>query len=445
MCGAMTAATCVPSRAMLHTGKHTFHLREHGSRFDPNDTTIGETLRKNGYYSFFTGKRHSLDREMLKRSFDDGGVVMGYAGYLLDKRRMPMHQWDPEAVYDYDTGFIVSGEPGHPRVSVPHIKEKEQETAGPYSTEIYVDEAVDFIINYNGNKPWFSYVALSSPHDPHEAPESIRKLYNPETIPLPPNFLAQHPFDNGDLGARDEILAALPREPNEIKQRIADYYAATTYLDLHFGRIIDALESTKQLDNTIIIFAGDSGLAVGQHGLLGKQNLYDDAGVHVPCVMAGPGIPKGKRIDALLPTYDIFPTICEMTGIAIPETIDGISAVPLFKGQKELHKSLYMPYMEFQRAVVEKRYKLIEYVNADIDFDRRQGNYGTRYTQLFDLLKDPWETTNLADKPKHAATLKRMRKRMLELRDEFDDGTERGKKIAPEMHERYVEFWEKYK
>ena len=365
MMGGMTGATCVPSRAMLHTERHLFHLRNRGFSFSSDDITLGEIFRKAGYATYFTGKRHSLTRDRIKRGYTQGGIVMGFGGYLTDKRRMPMHDWDPTGRYDKKDAYIVSSTSGYPKVPVPSQKKKDTVPAGPFATQLYVDPAVEWISSYRGDSPWFMYVALSAPHDPHEAPESIRKLYDPDKIPLPPNFRTRHPFDNGDLYVRDEKLLQSPRDPQQVKQKIADYYAAVTYLDAQFGRLIEALEKSNQLENTLIIFTGDSGLAVGQHGLLGKQNLYDDAGVHVPLILAGPGVPQNQRRSALVTTCDIFPTLCDLTGITTPTSIDGQSMMPLLLDSGvQIRECIYLAYREYQRAVVEPRYKLVEYVQA---------------------------------------------------------------------------------
>jgi len=108
---------------------------------------------------------------------------------------------------------------------------------------------------------------------------------------------------------------------------IADYYACVTGLDFHVGRIFEELKTSGQWDNTIVVFTGDNGLSLGEHGLFGKQNLYEFGGMHVPLVVAGPGIPKG-RSDALVYLMDLFPTFCELAGATPPPGIDGKSLVP---------------------------------------------------------------------------------------------------------------------
>ena len=99
--------------------------------------------------------------------------------------------------------------------------------------------------------------------------------------------------------------------------KLARYYASTTYWDAQVGRLIAALKEAKQFDNTIFVIAGDNGLSLGEHGLLGKQNLYEFGGMHVPLIFAGPGIPKGET-KSFAYLMDIYPTLCEMTGTPVP-------------------------------------------------------------------------------------------------------------------------------
>jgi len=158
-----------------------------------------------------------------------------------------------------------------------------------------------------------------------------------------------------------------------------------THLDDQIGRVLKALEESGQVDNTIIIFAGDNGLAVGQHGLLGKQNLYEHS-VRVPLIIGGPNLPQGEKCDALCYLLDIFPTICELVDIPLPETVEGKSLVPLITGEKKkIRDYVFGAYKNFQRMVSDGHWKLILY-NVE----------GKQTTQLFDLQNDPWEIKNLA-------------------------------------------------
>ncbi len=235
-------------------------------------------------------------------------------------------------------------------------------------------------------------------------------MYNPAEIALPQNFMSEHPFDNGELKIRDEQLAPWPRTPEIIRQHIVDYYAMITHLDVHIGRVLTALDETSQADNTIIIFAGDNGLAIGQHGLMGKQNLYDHS-VRVPLVISGPGLPQGQRSDALCYLLDIFPTLCDLLDLPIPASVEGKSLAPIINEEQEtLRDTLFFAYKHYQRAVSDNRYKLIEYFVE-----------GSRTTQLFDRAEDPWEINNLSADSDYSSHLTRLREELSRWQERVGD------------------------
>jgi arylsulfatase A-like enzyme len=162
--------------------------------------------------------------------------------------------------------------------------------------------------------------------------------------------------------------------------------------------------------DTIVVMAGDNGLALGQHGLMGKQNLYEHS-VRVPLLMSGPGVPKGQRRDSPCYLLDIFPTLCGLTGLAVPESVQGRSLVAALSDRAGAARDvLYLAYSSVQRGVKDRSHKLIEYVVG-----------GERTTQLFDLARDPRERENLAGRPGQAALLRQMRMELLRERDAWDD------------------------
>ncbi len=188
---------------------------------------------------------------------------------------------------------------------------------------------------------------------------------------------------------RDEKLAPWPRTPEVVRRHLADYYASIEFLDQQFGRIIAALDASGRIDNTLIVFASDHGLAIGSHGLFGKQNLYEHS-MNSPLIIAGPGIPQGKRIAALCYLLDIFPTRGDLANVPGPDASEGRSLGPILAGrQKSVYESIFTAYTDVQRAVRNERWKLIVY---------RQINT----SQLFDLASDPGELHDLANDPKHA-------------------------------------------
>jgi arylsulfatase A-like enzyme len=227
---------------------------------------------------------------------------------------------------------------------------------------------------------------------------------------VPKNFLPVHPFGNGDMKTRDEALAPWPRTPQIAREHIAAYYAMITHVDAQIGRVLDTLEETGHARDTIVIFAADNGLAVGQHGLFGKQNIYDHS-VRVPLVIGGPGLPKAKRADTLCYLLDIFPTVCDFTGLPVPGTVEGRTLSPALKNPAaRVRDSVFLAYRHVQRGVRTDDWKLILY-NVQ----------GKRTTQLFDLRKDPWEMNNLASEPEQAGRIGEMTALLKKWMKETDD------------------------
>jgi arylsulfatase A-like enzyme len=362
--GAQQGAVCVPSRAMVMTGRTLFHadvnLKE--------QPTWPEAFARAGYTTFMTGKWHN-QLESAVRIFQEGKAV--FFGGMGDPYKLP--------VQDFQAG----GRPTARRES------------GKHSAELFADTAIDFLKRHKGEQPFLCYVAFNAPHDPRLAPKEYHDRANADKPPLPPNFMPQHPFNNGDLIGRDERLAPWPRTPEVVRQHLADYYASITFLDMQVGRILDALKESGRHDNTLIVFSSDHGLAIGSHGLFGKQNLYDHS-MHAPLIFAGPGVPRGKRTDALCYLLDSFPTLGDLAEVAGPEGSEGKSLAPVFTGKQAAGRdSLFTAYRTLQRAIRDERWKLIVYPQVN-------------KVQLFDLLNDPAEMKDLTDDKAHAAEVERL-------------------------------------
>ncbi|MDW7658953.1 MAG: sulfatase-like hydrolase/transferase [Bacillota bacterium] len=400
-CGT-SGAVCMPSRAMIHTGRTLFHLQQEGQEIPPEHTTLGECFRSADYRTFGTGKWHN-GTAAYARSFTDGGSI--FFGGMWDHWNVPVCDHDPTGAYDNEINCIMNFQ-ANSAVTRVHC---DRYTPGKHSTELISDEAVQFIGGYSTDQPFFMYVSYLAPHDPRSMPERFKALYDPESIALPENFMSEHPFQYGVQHIRDEVLAASPRDPAEIRRHLAEYYAMITHLDFEIGRILQALDESGQMDETIIVLAGDNGLALGQHGLMGKQNCYDHS-IRIPLIFCGPGIPVGQRCDQYAYLLDIYPTLCELLSIEQPATVEGLSLLPSMQNpQVSVRDTLYFAYTDLIRSVKDDRYKLIEYA----------GNI--RQTQLFDLLQDPAERQNLYGQEDHAAIVDRLRLELMNFRDQWDD------------------------
>jgi arylsulfatase A-like enzyme len=401
--GGTSGAVCMPSRAMLMTGRTLFHLDRQGQDIPADHVMLGECLQQAGYATFGTGKWHN-GTTAYARSFTDGGEIM--FGGMNDHWNVPACDFHADGNYPEPQEFHARW--GTVRM---RLNQRCDHVGRKHSSELFCDETIDFLrARRPQDRPFFAYISFMAPHDPREMPVEFLNMYDPDRITLPPNFLPKHPFDNGALRIRDELLAGFPRTEEEVRRHLADYYAMITHADAQIGRVLETLDEIGEADNTIVVFAGDNGLAIGQHGLMGKQSLYEHS-IHVPLLFAGPGVPAGQRRDAFCYLLDIFPTLCDLTGVGIPETVEGRSLAPILQdAAAPAREKLIFAYTRIHRGARDDRYKLIEYA---VD--------GKRTTQLFDLLDDPHEMNNLADAPEHAEPLVALRTEMRRWRDEFDD------------------------
>ncbi len=387
--GSTMPAVCCPSRAMLMSGRTLYRA--------PRDlaatVAFPEVFQQAGYTTFSTGKWHN-EPASFARCFADGAKI--FFGGMSDHHQVPVHDFDPTGRYPQQARY----------------------TGEKFSSELFADAAVEFLHKRDPQRPFLLYFSSTAPHDPRTPPQQYADMYHPADIPLPENFMPRHPFDNGEMEIRDEQLAPWPRTPDVVRRHLADYYGMISHLDDHIGRVLEALEATGEADKTIIVFAGDNGLALGQHGLLGKQNLYEHS-VRVPLVISGPGLPAGERRQALCYLLDIFPTLTDLIGLETPEAVEGISLAPVIKGEAEqVRDDLFFAYRNCQRCLRDRRYKLIEYLVN-----------GTTTTQLFDIVADPWETSNLAGNSDYSEQLMAMRRRLTDWQAEVDDPLLQG--LAP--------------
>jgi len=343
--GSNSPAVCLPSRNMLLSGR--YYSRWAGRDFAPADqSNLPDALKRAGYETWHEGKRGNTAREIHTR-------------------------------FDHSS----------------YIVEDECRTSGEHGKQC-VDDAIEFLRSRSADRPFFIHLELEGPHDPRVAAQHYLDQYKRDQIPLPVNFLPEHPFDNGELKIRDEQLEQWPRTPDAIRRHLHEYYACITSIDGHIGRLLTVLRELGEYERTIIIFSSDNGLALGSHGLMGKQNLYE-AGMKVPLILSGPRIASGSS-DALVYLLDIFPTVCDLIGAPVPPALDGRSLMPVIAGKSPgVRDTLFLAYRDVQRAVRDERWKLIVYPQI-------------QRMQLFDLLADPGETSDLSSDPAQRERLSRM-------------------------------------
>jgi arylsulfatase A-like enzyme len=354
--GGNVPAVCLPSRTMLISGRSLFHL-----------------------------KGATADASSLPRSFNDAG----YLTYHHGKRGNT-----PQAI---QANYQINK----------YLKNDQQERSSGYPGKEIADEAIAFLGDRPRDKPFFMYLAFANPHDPRVVNREYRDRYDEPSMPLPKNYRPFHPFNNGELLIRDEQLAPWPRTPEVVREHLTDYYGVITYLDMQIGRILQALKDQRVYDDTIIVFSSDHGLAVGSHGLFGKQNIYED-GMKVPLIVAGPGIPRG-RSDAFAYLFDVYPTLCGLAGLPEPSGIDGKSLAPVIRGQSRgVRDAVFLAYRDVQRSIRLGDWKLIRYPQIN-------------RSQLFNLKDDPSEINDLADDPRHADRVKELTAALADEQKAYDD------------------------
>ncbi len=396
--GSWTPAVCIASRMMLVTGLNTFRA-DRDRDFTP---LWGQTFRNAGYHTYLVGKWH-LDPTMMQRCFDEMGPIglgMFESGPAAYQRPRPGDPWTP-------WNKNLKGHWLHTK-----LWQNTAEDAIHHSCRIYTDCAVDYLQHKvpRLKKPFLMYVGFNSPHDPRQSPKEFVDLFPRNRIQIPPNYLPEFPFDNGFLRGRDEELAPFPRTKAAVQLHRSEYYALIAYLDQHIGRILDALERSGKARNTYVIFTADHGLAVGQHGLMGKQSLFDHS-IRMPWLITGPGVPKGKRVDDLVYQHCTFATTCELASIPIPESVEFPSIAGLIKDDgKPKYDAIFSRYLNFQRTVRQDDYKLIVYPQIN-------------KVQLFDLKKNPWETLDqdLADRRALAPVRKHLMQQLHQFQVELND------------------------
>jgi len=368
--GGLIAAVCSPARASLLTGRHVVAANAAPeASSDPackvaipaGLATLPEIFRRAGYETFLTGKWHN-DPAALHRSFTAGRRI--FIGGMSDHTRVPLHDYSPAGDYS----------------GAPHF-----ETG--FSTELFCDAAIDFLAARPGAPaPFFLHLSLTSPHDPRTPPGSYANEYAPATLPLPPGFLPEHPFDNGEMQIRDETLAPKPLTPPVIRRQLADYYGMIAHQDAQLGRVFAALRRAGLESSTIVVYVSDHGLALGSHGLLGKQNLYEHS-VRVPLLLSGPGVPAGRVDHGLAYSLDLFATLAQLAGLAVPSGLDSRALLANGAGAPG-RAQVFALYKDCQRMVNDGRWKLIRYHVQ-----------GRETLQLFDLKNDPREEHNRIREP----------------------------------------------
>ncbi|MCA9159079.1 MAG: sulfatase-like hydrolase/transferase [Planctomycetales bacterium] len=360
--GAFQGAVCTPSRHMIMTGRTVWHLPigpgvDRHCPPDLEQNTIPAVFNRAGYATMRTCKN---------------GNSYEAANKLFTVRHDASKRGGTEE----------TGSAWHAEQVLNYLRDRE---------------------TTRDTKPFLIYFGFSHPHDIRDGTPELLAKYgavnhtdrdslppaNDKQPPLPSNYLPAHPFPDGHPDLRDEVAVSGvwdKRDPRTIRNEIGRYNACSENIDIQIGRVLEKLAAMDELDNTYIFYTSDHGIAVGRHGLQGKQNLYEHTW-RVPFIVKGPGIKPGSRATGNIYLLDTLVTLCDVAGVEAPDSNEGISFKSVLEGrQATIRDVMYGTYSggtkPGMRSVRRGDWKLIEYDVLD---------GAVREKQLFNLAENPNE------------------------------------------------------
>jgi arylsulfatase A-like enzyme len=439
---------CGPARATLLTGQHSHKngIKDNRTRFDSSKTTLPQLLRQAGYQTAIVGKWHL---HSYPQGFDYWKILPGQ-GLYYDPRMINMHG---------DT-TVIRG----------------------YATDVITDEALNWLDNRDKQKPFLLLLHHKAPHRNFVPKLKWLEIFSKKIFPEPPTLYAdmkQHgkawqtqkmsilhdmtlgtdlkvnpvyfaelkgfKIDSGDIRGYHAIMNRIPepdrRRMKEIYEErgkqllkvwgsdslvlkikyqwyIQDFMACVASLDENTGRVLDYLDKNNLTPNTVVMYTADQGFYLGENGWFDKRWMYD-VSMQSPLLVRWPGkIKPGSVTTQLTQNIDFAPTMLDIAGQKVPDWMDGISLKPLLTGKQTVlsRKDLYYHYYEYpidhyvapHLGIRGERYKLIYF-------------YTIGEWEFYDLKTDPDEQQNRIHSAKHKSLMQRMKIRLLQLRDKYND------------------------
>lgn len=419
--GAWCGGVCTPSRHMIMSGRTLWHI--------PDKTTPGRSpLSADPKYVPTDLPDHTLAAVFNAAGYNTMRTCKAGNSYAAANKKFSVVR---DAVKRGDTDESGSG--WHAKQVLEYLDQREA------SKE---------------TKPFLIYFGFSHPHDTRDGKPELLAKYgavnhrdknvlppaHPKQPKLPRNYLPVHPFDNTDMNVRDEVNVQgvwRNRDERTIRNELGREFACSENIDIQIGTVLKKLEEMGELENTYIFYTADHGIAIGRHGLQGKQNLYEHT-FRVPYIVKGPGIKPGSRVAGNIYHFDALATLCDLAGIEAPKTSEGISFKSVLEGKKNtVREVLYGCYSggakPGMRCVKKGDWKLIRYEST---------KDGVSETQLFNLADNPDELvaehhdpkvialtkytpkpnqTNLASDPAYAEKLAEMKELLLAEMRRHDD------------------------
>jgi len=419
--GAWVSGVCTPSRHMIMSGRTLWHApnrpgRDNNPHWD-NPRMVPPDILENALPAVFNRAGYDTMRTCKRGNSYEAANALFQVRRDADKRG----------------GTHETGSGWHGDRVIEYLEERKR-----------TQDKDSFLI----------YFGFSHPHDTRDGTPELLAKYgavnhtDPDSVPernpkqpsLPPNYLPAHPFPFRLPGARDEERVSgvwTKRDEHTIRNELGREFACSENIDIQIGRVLQKLEAMGELDNTYVFYTSDHGIAIGRHGLQGKQNLYEHSW-RVPFIVRGPGIQAKHRAPGKVYLLDTLATLCDLAGIEAPPTNEGVSLKPVLMGETQsIRETLYGVFCAETRpglrSIRQGDWKLIKY-------DVYDGKY--RKTQLFNLAWNPHELlpehhdpsvialtgivpkmdqTNLANDPRYADKLREMEAALLAEMHRHDD------------------------
>lgn len=419
-----TFPKCVPSRGSLVTGRycHTDGYRTIFQHLPEGTPDLLSTLKSRGYQSALFGKNHCWEN-LLEASHTPPQLKPGQRGMAVDH-----HSWtrafrdlydqakaappdddtnpDPNALsrFGYTPEHLLHGFDYRGRRRA-------------WSDEVYADQAVRYLREVRDkSRPFFLQVNLEKPHTKYEVEEPYFSMYDRAAIRALPYGLPER-APAACLRQR-EVRTGMEIPEPVLREIQATYYGMVSKVDVLMGRMMDAIDAEGLWEDTVVLLWSDHGDYAGQYGLVEKWDTsYGDALTHVPCVMAGGGLPAGRRVEALSDHTDLAPTLLELLGMPPLTGMHGRSLLPVVRGESVGRRAVFSDGGH-EREMRERMARTAEVP----DENRKQTTY-RRYPdtmararmvrtashklvvretgdhELYDLTRDRWEMHNLHGQP----------------------------------------------
>ena len=402
----VTTSLCAPSRACFMTGAYAHRhgvVNNEGYDPDPSCPNVGQLLQKAGYETAYVGKWHQAPKSDPRPGFDYWLSFLGQGVYI-----------DPK-LNENGREFVAQG----------------------YMTDLLTDYAVKWL-KKDREKPFCMVLAHKAIHGPFTPAARHKDAFPDAEIPEPASY--KDAFEDKPEWMRRAYTSGSRREqwvaseglpiPKKIERKawngkgMTDYYRTLLGVDDSIGQVLSTLEAAGKLDNTVIIFAGDNGYFIGEHGLGDKRLMFEES-IRIPFLVRYPKLLKpGTKIDETVLNIDLAPTLLELAGAKMPDSMQGKSMVPVMKGRKTSHESFFYEYfrepwlagLPLMLGVRAGQWKYCTYPDIkDID-------------ELYDLKNDPLEMHNLSQDPAYAGKVKEMKAELERLKKET--GYPEGKQLG---------------